>query len=119
MNYKTLLFEVQKEIPEFGKKYKEALQKDLIDKESGMHTVFSYVFNPLLSEAIKKDQQLAKRMFNFVEKMAESPDKYVQEVCDFTILEEIGDEYADKEFVNFLGPTTKKALKLIRQYIID
>lgn len=119
MNYKTLLTETRENIPEFDEKYKEAVQKDIIDKESGMHTVFSYVFNPLLAEAIKKDQQLAGKMFNFVEKMAESSDRYVQEVCDFTILEELGDEYSDKEFEFFLGPTTKKALKMIRQYVID
>lgn len=119
MNYKTLLSEARENIPEFDKKYKEAVRTDLIDEESGTHTVFSYVFNPLLTEAIKKDKQLAKRMFDFVEKMAGSQDRYVQEVCDFTILEEIGDEYSDKEFEFFLGPTTKKALKLIRQYIMD
>ncbi|WP_425386740.1 DUF7674 family protein [Allofustis seminis] len=81
------------------------------------HTVFSFVFVPILKRAICNDEVLAKEMFNYLEEMENADDGYVSEVSEFTVLEEIADEFKDIAIKGYMGPETLKAFKLIRRYI--
>jgi len=119
LTYENLLDEVLQELPEFKDAYNKELSEDSIDKDSDLHIVFSYVFVPLLSEAIKAKSELTTKMFNFLEKMASSHDHLVQEVCDFTVLEELCDEFKDSEIYSYFGESTKKGFFAVRQYIGD
>lgn len=114
----SLLREALDAIPEFKKEYEEQLSKKLFDDEAGLHIVFGYAFASLLVDAIKKNKPLAKRMFDFVERMSLSADRDVQEVCDFSILEVVCDEYEDNDFWDIIGESTKEGVKATRKYIV-
>lgn len=48
---------------------------------------------PLVEKAIKeKDERQKKKYFEFLEKMAESKEKLISEIVDFTIMEELHDD---------------------------
>ena len=49
--------------------------------------------------------------------MEASDDVLVQEVCEFTILEELCDEFKDAEIERYLGKVTKDGYNCIRKYI--
>jgi len=117
MNYNTIVQETINEIPEFGESYTISLEKDDIDSESGPHTVFSFVFVPLLKKAMTNNKELVERMYAFLEKMECSGNSDVAEVVEFTVLEELCDEYRDSELEVYLQPETRLALKAIRKYM--
>lgn len=116
MNYTNLLDEVMK-IPEVKTEYNRQIKEDIIDEKAGMHIVFGYVFAPLLIDAITNNQELTKRLFLFVEQMSSSNDTKVQEVCDFSILEAICDEYSDDVLLPFLGEKTLEGYNEVRKYV--
>lgn len=118
MSYETIIRETIDRLPEFAEAYNYAFKKDDIDAESGPHTVFSFVFVPLLEDAMTKDKNLAKRMFDFLEEMECSGDSNVAEVVEFTVLEELCDRYRDEEFDEFLGQETRLSREAIRGYIL-
>lgn len=106
------------EIPEFADAYEYEFKRDPEALESGSHIVFSFVFVPLLKKAISNDNDdLARRMCLFLEKMECSGDSNVAEVAEFTVLEELCDDFSDAELEKYLFPETKFALKSIRRYI--
>ena len=117
MDYETLIKETKVALPEFAAAYDKEVEKDNIDLVPGPHTVFSLVFVPMLKKAIMEDEALTRRMCSFLEKMECSGNSDVAEVVEFTVLEELCDNYHDAEFANYLGPETKLALKAIRGYI--
>ncbi|WP_294796978.1 hypothetical protein [uncultured Fenollaria sp.] len=118
MNYNDLILMVSNYIDEFKKQYLIELEKDNIDEDSGVHTVFSLVFNPVLFNAIRfNDEALINKMFTFMEAMETSGDIYVSEVLEFTILEELADEFYESEISKYMGPETKMAYEQISKYI--
>lgn len=117
MTYETLLSDTLKAIPEFQTEYNRNIAQDDIDEESGMHIVFGYVFTPLLETALKNNQKLAKDMFLFLEKMENSSDLRVQEVCEQSVLEAICGNYPIKKIWPIAGEKTKEGIKVISQYM--
>lgn len=117
MNYNNLITDVCNEFNEIKTLYTIELEKDNLDYESGPHTVFSFVFVPLLKNAIKNNDILAKKMFKYLEKMENSEDLHVSEVAEFTVLEEIADNFSDEEVVPYMGAKTLESFNLIRRYI--
>lgn len=117
MDYESLLNSALEELPEFKKQYEKEIKEDSIDANSGMHTVFSIVFVPLLLKAMQSDVELANRMFEFIEKMETSGSALVGEVSEFTIMEELCDELSDDELLPFLRPETFESWKEVRRYI--
>lgn len=117
ITYDTLLTTAINELHGFKEKYEAEIGYDTLDAESGMHTIFSFVFVPILSDAISKDEKLTKQYFDFVEQMETSDDVLVQEVCEFTILEALCDEFEDVEIERYLGNVTKESFNCIRKYI--
>lgn len=121
MNYSDLLENVL-QIPQIKTKYDKELERDiLIAKDSGMHTVFSVVFVPVLKEAINmKNEPLINQLLSFLDEMETSGDSDVAEVCEFTVLEEVLDDFEDKELVPYFRNYKElfEAYKAIRRYII-
>lgn len=119
MIYDELINLARNNIIEFNEVYENKLADDTIDTESGVHTVFSLVFNPLLRFAIENKKDLAKKLFDFIELMETEGDKGVSEVVEFTILEEIIDDFEFKELEKYMGKETLKSYKLINRYIVN
>lgn len=120
MNYETLVERALEEIPEFNSFYYSELENNNLFEDSGVHVVFSYVFVPLFTRAIKSNnQELVKRLSEFLEKMEESDDVLVQEVSAFTVIEELADEFSSAELDEHLLPNSLKSSREIRQYIIN
>ena len=63
LTYENLIDNAKAFIPEFRTRYDEQIQADLIDKASGVHTVFSVVFVPLLQDSIKRFNAHNARLF--------------------------------------------------------
>ena len=117
INYDSLVENVCKEFYEVGELYAIELKNDSIDVDSGAHTVFSFCFVPVLKEAILHDSDLAKRMFDYLEKMEMSEDNLVGEVAEFTVLEELLDDFEFNMIKKYMGRLTIDAAKLINRYI--
>ena len=117
LTYDNLVKEAKK-ITEFSRLYNRLVLEDEIDEDTGNHIVFSYVFNPLLFNAIKTgNDQLTKQLLDFLENMAKSKDNLVQEVCDFTVLEELQGVIPETTLYPLLGEKTKEGFLAIRQYL--
>ena len=115
---KNLLTEAKTKLPLFSKEYDRQVKEDIIDSETGNHIVFSYVFTPLLGDAIKKKQtHNILQMFSFLEEMASSADDTVVEVCDQSVLEALNDEFDDREIVGYMKPKTKEGYEAIKGYM--
>lgn len=118
INYNNIIAMSIDYIEEFKKQYLLELENDNIDEESGPHTVFSLVFNPILFYAIKNnDKTLINKIFKLIEQMEVCGDNSLAEVAEFTILEELADEFEQKDIINYMGIETKKAYKQICNYI--
>ncbi|MFW6377260.1 MAG: DUF7674 family protein [bacterium] len=110
MDYNNLSNCLLIEIPEIKEMYEEELK--LWDEYPGNHNIFGDVVNPYLIDLLNEnnDKKLLKRIFSFLEKMANSKDVKVQEVLTVTVLERLGDdkkilsksyEYMEKETKQF------------------
>lgn len=89
-----------------------------INESLGQHIFFSFVFNKILFRAInEKMRDIAQKMFSFLEEMETSSDPNIAEVAEFTVLEELCDNYRNVQFEKYLGPESKLALKSIREYM--
>lgn len=117
ITYDSLIENVCGEFSEVSELYVIELKNDSIDSDSGVHTMFSFCFLPVLKEAILHDSDLAKRMFNYLEKMEISKDNLVGEVAEFTVLEEILDKFDFNDIEKYMGTCTLEAAKLIKIYI--
>ena len=118
LTYDNLIQEAETELPNFKTKYDQLISDDVIDNQSGKHIVFSYVFTPTLSDAIRtEDEDTAKKMFAFLEKMASSEDNRVVEVCDQSVLEELNDEFSGNTLKRYLGTNTVDGYKALKQYM--
>lgn len=117
MTYKNLLEDSLKALPEFETEYEKNIEADVIDKESGMHIVFGYIFEPMLSKAIKQDRKLATKMFDFLEQMAGSEDVRVQEVCDQAVLEALYWEHTSTILWPMMKEKTRDGYKAVSEYM--
>lgn len=117
MRYNTILQEAYKELPEFQKRAELFRKNGEIDEDTGVHIVFEYAFTPLLKEELRNGSLLSKRMLAFLEKMASSKDRLVQEVCDQSVLEPLADEFEDDAIYPLLHTKTKEGYGAVRQYI--
>lgn len=119
MTYETLIRDACDSLDDFRVAYNKAMAKNDIDVNSGNHSVFSMVFMPLLFDAINKRSRSTGKYIDFLEKMETCGDPRVAEVCEFTVLEELCDEYDNKTMLNLLqkATETRKAYNCIRNYV--
>lgn len=114
----NLVIQAIKAVPEFEKEYNRQISDGILDKDDGNHIVFSYAFVPILINAIKDNNQaLQEKVFAFVERMAASQDHLVVEVCDYSILEALNDEFDYSTLNKLFGEKTKEGYEAIKQYM--
>ena len=119
MTYDSLLNDALNNIPEFAAEYSKMVEKGYFDHETGNHIIFSWAFVPILANAInEKNDRLVRKIFTFVESMASSNDNRIQEVCDFTILEELYDQFPISKLLPLLGENTRKGYLAISEYML-
>lgn len=118
MTYDTLVQTAAKKIPEFKTCYENLLKLDEIDKDTGVHIVFEYAFDPLVIEAVKtKNDDLCKRLFDFIELIASDKNVRVSEVCDVSIIERLYGELEPEEIIPYLGKSSKEAYDQVGTYM--
>lgn len=118
MKYENLIFDACDRFPEVKKEFVAQEKAGDINESLGQHIFFSFVFNKILFCAInEKKRDVAQRMFSFLEEMETSSDPHIAEVAEFTVLEELCDNYKNVQFEKYLGPESKLALKSIREYM--
>lgn len=85
------------DIPESKEFCEKKEQENMLDETNGIHIFFGMVIVPYFLYLIdnKKDETI-KKVSNFMEKMAECTDVKIQEVLDFTMLEQLEDEGHDR-----------------------
>lgn len=114
LNSANIIQEMLAALPELQELFREYEQHDDI---SLLHNVFAFVFNPFLKSAIdSKDDTLLKRIFCFLERMAETDDRDIRNILSVTILESLspaGLVTAQK----YMGPRTKSDLKELEEYL--
>lgn len=119
LTYDSVTTKALQELPEFADKYNQLVSEGWLDSDDGVHIVFGMAFVPVLVEAIKTGEtNVSERMLKFLEKMAMSDDHLVQEVCDFTVLEQLHDEVKDTVLYPLLGEKTKEGFLAISKYML-
>ena len=94
LTYQNLIQTFVNEFPEFETNSKEEIEF-WRGEEPPVHVFFGNVLNPFLVEdllAKEVHSKLLDRIFYFLERMAVSKDKKVQEVLGVAILERVGDD---------------------------
>jgi len=118
ITYENLLQNALSVLPEFKHEYEDLIERNIIDKESGNHILFSYIFVPIALETLKQgNEEMKQRYFNFLENMAASKDVRVTEVCDFTVLEELYWQADKNDLWNALGHYSRKGLMTVSTYM--
>ena len=118
IKYDNLVCEARRCVPAFANKYDELIRDDYLNKDSGNHVVFGYAFAPVLIDAIQKhDDAVIKDMFVFLERMSNSDDNSVVEVCDQSVLEALNDEIDDNILLRYMGPKTKEGFEAVKTYM--
>lgn len=118
MTFESLVSDACARFPEVKMEAEAQRKAGNVYEDIGQHIFFSFVFDKVLFWAIDtNNDQLSKRMFGFVEEMEKNSDHHIQEVAEFTVIEELCDNYRNAQFEKYLGPETKLALKAIRRYM--
>jgi len=119
MDYNNLYNLLKAEIPE-GSDFFKAMEKDnLIDSNDGMHIIFGMVIVPYIIFCLKNDRIIEiKKTFSFLERMAVLDDDKVNEVLDFTVLEQLVDEGKDvlESCKHYMGINTLKHCEGIENF---
>lgn len=119
MNYDKLYTEFKKAVPECINFCKEKEIKNFIDNTVGIHVSFGMVIVPyILCIVDNREDAVIQRVFDFMEQMALCQDIKVQEVLDFTILEQLADEGHGKfqECKKYMKMNTLQHCEKVEQY---
>ncbi|MGE0010478.1 MAG: hypothetical protein AB7F19_00765 [Candidatus Babeliales bacterium] len=117
----NLILAMKESLPELEAAFNE-YQDDLLQTGEYDQGYFSYIFNPYLQEFLQSKQkhpnQLGKRIFHYLERMARSPEWTVVNVLAVVILEHLSPHQLEVAR-QYMGPKTKEILKDIQQYWRD
>lgn len=119
MNYDKLYTEFKVAVPECIGFCEEKELENSVDSTVGIHVSFGMVIVPyILCIVDNREETVIPKVFDFMEQMALCQDIKVQEVLDFTILEQLADEGHDKlqELKKYMSMNTLQHCKKIEQY---
>lgn len=119
MKYEDLYNDFKRDIFEGKEFYEKKEKENSIDESVGMHIIFGLVVVPYIIYLLQiKDISTLKKIFKFLERMAISRDIKVNEVLDFTILEQLADEGHDLLFQckPYMGTNTLQHCEEIEKY---
>lgn len=96
-------------LPELREAY-EAELKWWGDERPGPHVVYGDILNPYLNQLLRSDQEAAlQHVFAFLEMLALSEDRRVQEIVAVTVCEHLGnDDELLRRARRYMGPATLK-----------
>lgn len=122
MKYNNLYKAFKEEIPE-GFSFLEIKEKEnMIDDTDGIHAIFGMVIVPYILYIVqsKKVPEISK-VFSFLEKMEMCEDIKVNEVLDFTVLEQLADEGHDtlEQCKQYMEINTLKQCEEIEKYFLQ
>ncbi|MCM1231895.1 MAG: hypothetical protein NC124_18370 [Clostridium sp.] len=119
MKYDELYKAFKEEIPE-GSTFLEIREtENLIDETDGMHIVFGMAVVPYILHIVRNHKMPEiNSVFSFLENMAMCEDAKVNEVLDFTILEQLADEGYDtlEQCKKYMEKNTLKHCEEIEKY---
>ena len=90
-----------------------------VDESDGMHILFGMVVTPFLEEQLKENNtENLNSIFNFFEDMEKLEDNLIQEVLEFTVLENLlsYDSVTKEKAIKYMRPETKKVFLTINNY---
>lgn len=119
MNYDELYTEFKETVPECIGFCNEKEIENLVDDTVGIHVAFAMVIVPYILYIVNnREENVIQKIFYFMEQMAVCQDIKVQEVLDFTILEQLADEGHDKleECKKYMGMNTLQHCKKVEEY---
>ncbi len=121
MKYDELYKAFKEEIPE-GFSFLEIKEKEnLIDETDGIHIVFGMVIVPYILHIVQNNKMPEiNKVFSFLENMAMCEDVKVNEVLDFTVLEQLADEGHDtlEQCKQYMGKNTLKHCEEVEKYFL-
>ena len=83
--------------------------------DTGSHVVFEDVLIPyIINSAKKKDTGELKKCFEFIEKLLCNNDEYVNEVVEFSVLEDLA--YQESVSFDFEAYMKKKTIEVFKQF---
>lgn len=118
LQYEQLDQELLKSIPELGPLYDKEMEW-WKDEKPGAHIIFGDLLNPFLHWLLEEgvNQALIRRIFIFLEKMANSSDVRVQEVVAVTVLEALMDKKIILEKAKeYMGQSTMRVLTDLEKF---
>ena len=119
MTYDNLFEDFKEAIPEGMKFYEKKMKECDVDETDGKHVIFAMVIVPYIFHVVQnKEEEIIKKVFCFLEEMAICEDIKVQEVLDFTILENIVDEGPEilQQYKQYMGSNTLEQCEEVEQY---
>lgn len=122
MVYENLYSEFKERVPECKEFCRKKEVENLIDETDGIHIYFGLVVVPYIIEvALSKNESISRKVFEFLEEMAISGDARIDEVLDFTILEQIidGDKSILDKCKKLMLPQTILHCEKIKEYFLQ
>ncbi len=119
MNYGKLYSEFKAAVPESVGFCEEKEVENFIDDTVGIHVSFGMIVVPYILYIVdNREDTVIQKIFCFMEQMAICQDIKVQEVLDFTILEQLADEGHDKlqECKKYMGMNTLQHCEKVEEY---
>ena len=121
MKYENLYKMFKEKLPE-GQNFFEIKEKEyLIDETDGIHVIFGMIIVPYILHIVQnKKMSETNKIFSFLENMAMCADIKVNEVLDFTVLEQLVDEGHDilEECKRYMGVNTLKHCEEVEKYFL-
>lgn len=119
MNYDNLYKEFKTIIHESIDFCNNKEYENHLDETDGIHIFFGMVIVPYFLYLIdNKEVEIIKKVSDFMEKMANCEEVKVQEVLNFTILEQLADEGHDRleQFKKYMQKSTLQHCHFVEKY---
>lgn len=119
MNYDRLYIEFKEAVPECINFCEEKEVENFVDDTVGVHVSFGMVIVPYILYIVNnQENMIIQKIFCFMEQMANCQDVKVQEVLDFTILEQLAEQGHEKlqECKKYMGMNTLQHCEKIEEY---
>lgn len=121
LSYNELVPRLLEAIPEIAPSCQDAVREwrqTTSESEIDADLVFGTVLVPLIRSrlsSVNSDEtiQLLRRVFSFLEVMANTPNAGVQSIVDVSVLEGLLDDDAYKSAIPFMGPSTSGLMQVL------
>lgn len=117
LTYQNLGDKLIEAVPELRPQYEQELQ-GWGEEEPGAHNIYGDVLNPFLLSLLKSDAQedTLRRIFDFLEELANHNDPNVQDVVGATVIERLHGAGELKHARRYMGPRTLQISREIEEW---